>query len=97
MWKQSRWLWSQLRAEIDDGRASLDKIPMFVKKHLESSDISAANRIAHVVDELQLHFCLLERSESSLKDHISMHSSGLSAEMAEQSINESRRITLCES
>jgi len=90
-----QYIWNRLRNEADERQAILDTLPLFVHENFNSDD--ASFKRAYKTLEMKVERCTKEvtLAEGKLRDQISIVSTIKSTEMAEISIEESKRVMLC--
>jgi hypothetical protein len=92
---EPRILWNQLRDELDDRRRVLNTLPGFIQHNFGAvKDPAVQQALDSMVSRYGQYTRVLEIAEARLRDQIDMISSGKSNEMAERSIQESKRAIL---
>jgi hypothetical protein len=89
-----RLLSSRLRSHVDEQRMMLRRMPRFVKKLLDTQQISLKDALNELVEGFELNLQDLELAEIRLKDQIAIQSFEQSTNMAQASIRESKRVML---
>jgi hypothetical protein len=93
---EPRFLWDRLRDEVDERRTTLLCLPSFIHANFNTSDINFEKWTHALIKRYEQYVHKLEMSESRLKDQMDMIGSMKSLEMAELSIQESKRVMICE-
>lgn len=88
-------LWNRLRTEVDDARMFLNKFPKFVSRNFDICEPTISDAFRHVEEKYKDHIARIEVVETRFRDQLSIVSSAKGIEMAELSIQESKRVMLC--
>lgn len=82
-------LWDSLRGELDNARMFLDIFLEFVRR------TTIGDAFYRVEEKVRRHIARIELVEERLRDQLSIIGSAKGIEMAELSIQESKRVMLC--
>lgn len=88
-------LWYHLRREVDDKRSVMLKLRRFVSANFADFEGELSQQYNILEADYKRHIEAIEMEEAMLKDQINILMSGKSTEMAELSIQESKRVMLC--
>ena len=89
--------WKYLRSELDSHRETITGLQAFVYAHFEMEDVRSTRAYSRILQSYEKYCKELERAEARLRDQIGIMSSDRATEMAEISIQESKRVMLCKS
>lgn len=87
-------LWHRLRDDVDERRTILHNIPEFVRCNFNTKDPSTKELLEQTKNSYEKSLRELEIAEARLKDQIDIINMGKSTEMAQLSIQESKRVML---
>lgn len=85
----------RLRDELDSHLTMSEHIQRYVERKFEGLGTDQESKLEAALARIQLRLTNLQLSEANLKDRIFVYSSAKRTEMAERSIQESRRVILC--
>lgn len=88
---ESRAAWLNLRKDLDGHRMQAMHMARYVQQQF---DVKQQPRLSDLLTRFDIYLRRLELAEAAFRDQIAIQSSAVSTKMAEQSIRESKRVTL---
>ena len=92
----TRDVWARLSSDIGAHRETLLQLPQFAKVYLSSINDSQQISLAALTSRFEARLNRLQATSTEFNAYLSMYSAGRSNEMAERSIQESKRVIICE-
>jgi Mg2+ and Co2+ transporter CorA len=88
-------LWNELRTELDDAKGVLRSLPGFVNQNLNKAESNLKERLEWMQLLFERYVTKVESVEQRFRDQLTIIASAKWVEMAELSIQESKRVMLC--